>query len=57
MMDTTDISELLRPLWLVWLVVVFLGIAFWAYRPGNKARFEKDARIVFDDENDGGKHG
>jgi cytochrome c oxidase cbb3-type subunit 4 len=53
-MDWINISELIRPLWLLWLFAAFAGIAFWAFRPGNKARFEEDARIVFKDESNGG---
>ena len=29
-----------KSLWLVWLMLIFLGIVFWAYRPRNKHRFE-----------------
>ncbi len=54
MMDWTTLSELVRPLWLVWLFIIFAGIATWAYWPGNKARFEEDADMVFKDEGNGG---
>jgi len=30
--------------------LVFIGICVWAYRPGNRERFEDDARLPFDDE-------
>jgi len=34
-------------------LATFLGICWWAYRPGNKSRFEADAMLVFaDHEND-----
>ena len=34
-------------------LAMFLGICWWAYRPGNKSRFEADAMLVFaDTEND-----
>ena len=56
-MEWTTISDMARPLWLVWLMIIFVGIAFWAYRPGNKERFEKDAHIIFDEEKIGGQHG
>ena len=38
-------------------LAVFLGICWWAYRPGNKRRFEEDAMLPFDDNDDvhGGK--
>ena len=33
----------------------FLGIVWWAYAPSRKARFERDSRIVFDDERSPGE--
>jgi len=39
-----------RSLWVVWLMLAFLGVVFWAYRPKNRRRFEADARIPFRDE-------
>lgn len=27
----------------------FLGICWWAYRPSNRSRFERDAWLAFDD--------
>lgn len=32
----------------------FLGIIWWAYGPARKERFERDARMLFDD-NEGGR--
>ena len=52
-MDLTQIWEALRPLWLVWLIVLFAGVVFWAFRPRNKKRFEEDGKIPFKDENGG----
>jgi cbb3-type cytochrome oxidase subunit 3 len=34
-----------RPLWTVWMVLLFVGIAFQALRPRNKKHFEDCARI------------
>ena len=48
------LAEWIRPLWTVWLFVIFGAIVLWAFWPGNKARFEDDARIVFKDERNGG---
>jgi cytochrome c oxidase cbb3-type subunit IV len=48
--DFSEVMQTLRSLWLVWLVVLFAGIVWWAYRPKNKKRFEEDARIPFKDE-------
>ena len=28
----------------------FLGIVWWAYRPGNRRRFDEDALLAFDDD-------
>ncbi|UNU72950.1 cbb3-type cytochrome c oxidase subunit 3 [Moraxella nasovis] len=30
-------------------VIAFFGIAWWAYSPKNKKRFEEDAQLVLDD--------
>ncbi len=49
-MDLAAIVEFLRSLWLVWLIVLFAGIVYWAFRPKNKQRFERDAQIPFKDD-------
>ncbi len=36
-------------LYLVILVVLFVGIVAWVFARKRKARFEKDAKIPFDD--------
>lgn len=36
-----------RSLWVVWLMLAFAGVVFWAFRPKNKHRFEADAEIPF----------
>jgi cbb3-type cytochrome oxidase subunit 3 len=36
-------------IYLVILIVAFVAIAIWAYSRKRKARFDKDARIPFDD--------
>lgn len=40
---------LLKQLWVVWFLVLFLGIVIWAFRPGAKRRFEADAMIPLND--------
>ncbi len=52
-MDMAELYETVRSLWVVWLMLLFLGIVFWAFRSKNKKRFEDDARIPFKDENGG----
>lgn len=47
-----QISETLRSLWGVWLMMLFLGIVFWAYRPKNKDELQRHAQIPLRDEDD-----
>lgn len=48
----TAIVEFLRSLWGLWLMVLFLGIVFWAFRPRNRARFESYGDIPLRDDDD-----
>jgi cytochrome c oxidase cbb3-type subunit 4 len=52
-MDLNAVYEVARSLWVVWLMILFAGVVFWAFRPKNKKRFEDDARIPFREENGG----
>ena len=36
-----------RSLWLLWLVLLFVGIVAWVYWPGRKQRIEAYGRIPF----------
>ena len=40
---------MIRTLVTVLALAAFLGIVWWAYAPSRKSRFERDARLVFDD--------
>lgn len=42
--------NLLRSLVTVAALVAFLGIVWWAYGPARKARFERDGRLPFDED-------
>ncbi|MBL6958021.1 MAG: cbb3-type cytochrome c oxidase subunit 3 [Rhodospirillales bacterium] len=53
-MDLTALLEIARSAWVVWLMILFGGIVFWAFRPKNKKRFEDDGMIPFRDEENGG---
>jgi len=53
-MDIIALWDAVRSLWLVWMVLFFGGIVFWALRPKNKRRFEEDGMIPFKDESNGG---
>ena len=44
-MDQTDLT-----IYLVILIVLFVGIVAWAFGRKRKTRFERDARIPFQDE-------
>ena len=48
-MNIAVVGEVLASIWTVWAVLVFAGIASWAWRPANRRRFERDARIPLDD--------
>ena len=45
-----EFYPILKQLWLVWLVLLFLGIVVWAMWPGNRRRFEQAARIPFEED-------
>ena len=49
-MNLETVHELLTSIWMVWAIVIFLVIVFWAMRPRNRKRFEKDAQIPLDDD-------
>ena len=40
---------LIRGALTVMTLACFLGICWWAYRPGNQSRFEEDGWMAFDD--------
>jgi cytochrome c oxidase cbb3-type subunit 4 len=53
-MEALDaLSDFLRQFWGLWLMVLFLGIVWWAYKPGNKDRFRDDAMIPLRDDEAG----
>lgn len=43
-------AEHLRSIWGLWLMAIFLGIIWWAFRPGNRARLERHASIPLHDD-------
>ncbi len=48
-MNLEAVNEVLTSIWTVWAILIFAVIVFWAWRPKNRKRFEKDARIPLDD--------
>jgi cytochrome c oxidase cbb3-type subunit IV len=49
-MTTMDAVMLAKSLWPAWLILITLAIAFWAFRPRNRQRFERDGRIPLNDD-------
>jgi cytochrome c oxidase cbb3-type subunit 4 len=56
LMEWLDLAKDARPLWIVWMVILFLGIAFYALRPRNKKHFEDCSRIPFRNDSEGQSH-
>jgi cytochrome c oxidase cbb3-type subunit IV len=52
-MNWLEISEVARQLWVAWMMLIFLGIAFYAFRPKNRQHFRDCAQIPFKAEDDG----
>jgi Cbb3-type cytochrome oxidase, subunit 3 len=50
-LDLATILEWARSLWVVWLMLLFVAVLWWAYRPKNRKRFEEDAMIPLKDDN------
>ncbi len=44
------VETYLRPLWGLWLMIIFIGIVFYAYRPKNKKRLEEYGSIPLKDD-------
>jgi len=49
-MDNEILATVGGTAWGVWLMILFAGIIFWAFRPKNKKRFEDDGMIPFRDD-------
>jgi len=45
-----DIFSFASQIWVVWMMLLFLGIIFFAVRPKNKDRFEEAAQIPLRDD-------
>lgn len=42
-----ELAHFARQIWPAWLMLIFLGIAFYAFRPKNRRHFEDCANIPF----------
>lgn len=51
-----DIYQFLHDYWVVWMVIVFLGIIAWVYWPSRRRKqgFDEAAQIPLDDETGSG---
>jgi len=45
------LRALLKPAWTVWMVLLFAGIAAYAFWPANRRRFDALGRIPLEDDN------
>lgn len=48
-MEMKAVYEVLRTSWTLIGIATLLAVVAWAFWPGNKAEFEKRARIPFDE--------
>lgn len=46
-MSWLELSQFARHFWVAWLMLVFLGIAFYAFRPRNREHFKQCGDIPF----------
>jgi cytochrome c oxidase cbb3-type subunit IV len=46
----SDLYVWLRSLWLLWLVLLFVGVAVWIYWPKRRDQLERHGQIPFKDE-------
>ena len=53
-MDFQSLSETARSAWVVWLMILFGGILFWAFCAKNKNGSESDGKLPFADDEDRG---
>lgn len=45
--DWLDLAQFARPMWIIWMMALFLVIACYAFRPRNKPHFDDCAQIPF----------
>lgn len=51
-----ETATFLRQFWGLWLMILFVGIAFFAFRPRNKARFDEASTVIFREDDDDKEH-
>jgi cbb3-type cytochrome oxidase subunit 3 len=45
-----DFYSFIKSLWVVWMMVLFVGIVIWVFLPRNRGRFRQAAEIPLDDD-------
>ena len=45
-----SVLPVLKQFWVIWLMILFVGIVAWVYWPGRRREMEDNARIPFRDE-------
>ncbi len=53
-MDLSAVFDAIGVPGVVWLLILFVGVLAWTFRPGRRRRSTGDAPVPFDDD-DGGK--
>ena len=51
-MSWIEFAQIARQVWVAWMMLIFLGIAFYAFRPKNREHFRECAKIPFTAERD-----
>ena len=46
-MSWLEIAQVARAIWVLWLMLIFVAIAFTAFRPKNRQHFRDCAQIPF----------
>ena len=54
-MTFAELYPIIKQLWVVWLVLLFLGITAWAYWPSRKAQLDRYAQIPFNEDQRNGR--
>lgn len=47
-----SLFDFFRTFWVVWLMLIFVGIVFWAYRPRNREKMKDHGQIPLRDGRD-----
>lgn len=47
--------QFLAQFWEIWAFLLFLGITIWAFWPGNREKWERAARIPFEEDDGDGR--